>query len=147
MPEFVVQPRVSGVKPEHPAALRAAEELREDLHGVSGCSVEERQSLTDGAKGTVTDLVLALGGPAVVGGVVAVFRVWLQRDARDRSLVVRRVAHGNQIFVEIQGTQVSDQTIREALDRVLQEGEETGPSTCQTSNLSLNPPVRFVSTG
>jgi len=64
MLEFIVQPRVSSVKPEHPTAIRAAEELRMDLHGVRGCSLEERQTPTNGAKGAMSDLVLALGGPA-----------------------------------------------------------------------------------
>ena len=124
MVEFTVQPRVSGITPEHPAALRAATELYDDLRRINGCSVEDRRRSVDGAKGTASDLILALGGPAVVGSVVAVFRLWLRRDARDRSLLLRRGLDGEDALVEIRGTNVSDQTIRQALDRMLQQHNE-----------------------
>ena len=121
MLQLTVQPRVSGVRPEHSAALRAAEELRDELRGVRGCRIEERQTPTNRAKGAVSDLVLALGGPAVIAGVVAIFRLWLQRDRRDRSLILRSGSDGDDSFVEIHGANVSDQTIRQAMDRMLRD--------------------------
>ena len=121
--ELTIQTRLAGVKPEHQAAVRAGQELLGDLRAVRGLRVEERQTPATGTKGAVSDVVLALGGPAIVGGVVAVFRLWLGRDARHRSLVfTRRGPGGADDHIEIHAVNVSDQTIREAIRQALDEG-------------------------
>jgi hypothetical protein len=122
LPEFTVQPRVRDVQPEHPAALRAAKELHDELLSLHGLHVDERHTSSEGAKGAMSDLVLALGGPVVISGVVAIFRLWLQRDAQSRSITLHRIKDGKtESGVEIQGVNVSDQTIREALSQMLDQ--------------------------
>lgn len=67
-----------------------------------------------GTKGTVTELIIALGGAQFVAELGRCFRAWLGRD-RDRTIRLRIVDGDQERSITITGETVSDEAIRDAL--------------------------------
>ncbi|WP_208565733.1 effector-associated constant component EACC1 [Micromonospora antibiotica] len=98
---------------------RATSELIVDLREVVGLRVTEEDTPGTGHKGGMNDLVIALGGPSVVAGVVTVVRLWLSRDRR-RSLIVRSARPGEEpVWIEITGDNIAERTVHETVQRLL----------------------------
>lgn len=106
---------------------RATGELIADLRDVIGLRVTEEDAPGTGHKGGLTDLVIALGGPSVVAGVVTVVRLWLSRDRR-RSLTLRAARPGEEpLWIEITGDNIAERTVHEAFLRLLGGSEPIEP--------------------
>lgn len=107
---------------------RATGELIADLRGVAGLRVTEEDAPGTGHKGGLTDLVIALGGPSVVAGVVTVVRLWLSRDRR-RSLTIRAARSGEDlVWIEIAGDNIAERTVHEAIQRLLGVSDPIDPA-------------------
>ena len=65
-----------------------------------------------GTKGTIDQLIVALGSAGVFSAVVDCWRAWLGRD-RDRRIDVRWVEGGVERSVTLTGEAVDNQTVRE----------------------------------
>ena len=83
--------------------------------------VVQREHPVEGAKGTVDQLIVALGSAGAFQAVVDCFRAWLGRD-RDRRIDVRWDENGVERSVTLTGEAVDVETIREiakaAVERV-----------------------------
>ena len=107
---------------------RATGELIADLRGVDGLRVTEEDAPSTGHKGGLTDLVIALGGPSLVAGVVTTLRLWLSRDRR-RTLTIRAARPGEEpVWIEIAGDNLAERTVHEAVQRLLGAADPAGPS-------------------
>ncbi|MFF5219102.1 hypothetical protein [Micromonospora sp. NPDC000442] len=115
---IVVSPGLTGVADDHEAALSAADDLRADLLE-QGLIAHDEGSDVPGTKGWEQYLTILVGGGGALGSVVALFHAWLNRDRR-RFLILRKRVDGRIVAeVEIAGDTVSDETIRAALEQVV----------------------------
>lgn len=122
-------PGLSTLSPDDEPLQAATAELIADLRDVDDVRVtEEDRTASTGHKGQSTghkgqwqDLVLALGGPSVVAGVVSVFRLWLSRDRR-RSLTLVATRPGEEpLRIEISGEHIAEETVRDAVLQLLDD--------------------------
>ncbi|MEV4711272.1 hypothetical protein [Micromonospora sp. NPDC049374] len=114
----MVSPGLTGVADDHEAALSAADDLRADLLE-QGLIAHDEGSDVPGTKGWEQYLTILVGGGGALGSVVALFHAWLNRDRR-RFLILRKRVDGRIVAeVEIAGDTVSDETIRAALEQVV----------------------------
>lgn len=71
----------------------------------------QRARQIEGAKGTLDELIVALGSAGVFTAAVSCFRAWLQRD-RSRRLDVRWEENGVEHFVTLTGDAIDAETVR-----------------------------------
>ncbi|MDG9673929.1 hypothetical protein [Micromonospora sp. DH14] len=113
---------VAGLPSHHSAVSAALAEFDADLRSaaVLRAAAQEVPAGTPGTKGQWGDLVVTLTGPAVLAAAVRVFHLWLSRDKR-RSITVTTVVAGGdgeqRSTTTIEGENVSDETVRQALER------------------------------
>ena len=117
--EFAVEPHNDSYDPDDDRWRDQVGTLYEDLYA----QVETvlRGSPAPGTKGTIDQLIIALGSAGAFTAVVECFRAWLGRD-RDRRIDVKWEDNGVEHSVTLTGEAVDAQTIREiakaAVERV-----------------------------
>ena len=105
---------LKGLEPDHPASLAALEELLSDLRSESELRAEQRGLPDKGSKGAVVELIVSLGASGSIPGLVRIVQLWLGRDRR-RSLTVFVRDEPGETVVNIEGDQISTETLSEAL--------------------------------
>jgi len=129
--EVVVEPRNDQYDPDDDGWRDQAATLYADLD--ARVDTVRRTRPVPGAKGSVDQVIIALGSAGAFGAVVESLRAWLGRD-RDRRIDVRWVENGAERSVTLTGQAVDVETIREiASAAVAQVGGspwpvDTGPS-------------------
>jgi hypothetical protein len=117
--ELAVEPRNDSYDPDDYRWQDQVVTLYADLH--AQVDTVRRGGTVEGAKGTIDQLVIALGSAGAFQAVVDCFRAWLGRD-RDRRIDVRWDDNGVERSVTLTGEAVDVQTVREiakaAVDRV-----------------------------
>jgi hypothetical protein len=129
--EVAVEPRNDQFDPDDDRWRQQVATLYVELH--AQVDTVRRGRTVEGAKGTVDQLIIALGSAGAFQAVVDCFRAWLGRD-RDRRIDVRWDENGVERSVTLTGESVDVETVRQlaraAVDRVggqpWQAG--TGPS-------------------
>jgi hypothetical protein len=129
--EVAVEPRNDQYDPDDDRWRDQVATLYVDLHGQ--VDTVRRGRTVEGAKGTVDQLIIALGSAGAFQAAVDCFRAWLGRD-RDRRIDVRWDENGVERSVTLTGESVDIETVRQlasaAMNRVggppWQAG--TGPS-------------------
>ena len=117
--EVAVEARNDEYDPDDDRWRHQVADLYADLH--AQVDVVQRGHPVEGAKGTVDQLIIALGSAGAFQAVVDCFRAWLGRD-RDRRIDVRWEVNGAERSVTLTGEAVDVETIREiaraAVERV-----------------------------
>jgi hypothetical protein len=117
--EVAVEPRNDEYDPDDDRWRNQVATLYADLH--AQVDVVQRGHPVNGAKGTVDQLIIALGSAGAFQAIVDCFRAWLGRD-RDRRIDVRWDENGVERSVTLTGQAVDVETIREiakaAVERV-----------------------------
>jgi hypothetical protein len=108
--EVVVEPRNDHYDPDDDGWREQVATLYAELD--AQVDTNRRARPAEGAKGTVDQLIIALGSAGVFGAVVDCLRAWLGRD-RDRRIDVRWVENGVERSVTLSGEAVDADTIRE----------------------------------
>ena len=116
--EVAVEPRNDQFDPDDDRWRQQVATLYVELH--AQVDTVRRGRTVEGAKGTVDQLIIALGSAGAFQAVVDCFRAWLGRD-RDRRIDVRWDENGVERSVTLTGEAVDVDTIREigkaAVDR------------------------------
>jgi hypothetical protein len=117
--EVAVEPRNDQYDPDDEGWRDQVATLYQDLDAQVDTVRHSRP--TPGAKGTIDQLIVALGSAGAFQAAVDCFRAWLGRD-RDRRIDVRWDENGVERSVTLTGEAVDVETIREiakaAVDRV-----------------------------
>jgi hypothetical protein len=124
-----LHPGLSTLVPDDEPLRSAAAELVADLRELDGLGVTWDSIPAPGTKGQWSDLVVALGGPSAIGGAVRVFHLWLNRDRRRSLALTRDNGDGKLLTIELSGETISDQTVRDAIQRMVDTAEPSAPPT------------------
>jgi len=108
--ELVVEPRSEGYSPDDDRWRAQVVSLRQELQ--AQVDTTERGRLVPGTKGTVAELVVALGSAGAFTAMVDCFRAWLSRD-KHRRIDVRWDEDGVERYVTFTGDAVDADTVRE----------------------------------
>jgi len=108
--EVVVEPHNDHYDPDAEGWRDQVATLYADLD--AQVDTARRARPVEGAKGTVDQLIVALGSAGVFAAVVDCLRAWLGRD-RDRRIDVRWVENGQERSVTLTGEAVDARTVRE----------------------------------
>jgi hypothetical protein len=113
---LTVVPRLLTLASDHSALRNAADELDELLRKIPSALVDPAVVIAN-TKGAAQDLIVSMGGTGISAGtVLQAFKMWLGRDRR-RSLTLRRMlADGSVVETTVEGDDVSDETIRRAIE-------------------------------
>ena len=116
---IVVRPHVDTADPTagDDAVRRLVKDLREGRVEVLAGGASQ-----PGHKGTMTSLVITLATPSMTAAAVRAFHLWLRRD-RYRSLVLTRTGDDGQTEVRIEGQNISEQAVRDAVRQALEGGD------------------------
>jgi Effector Associated Constant Component 1 len=111
----VLHASFNDLDPGHTAAQAGIGELFADLKDVPELRASEHETGEGDRKGVASELLVSLGTPGAIAGLVRIVRLWLSRDRR-RSLTVtiRDTADGTSITVA--GDHISTETLASALD-------------------------------
>jgi hypothetical protein len=116
-PVIILRPEITGLVSGHEAWQAAYAELGSQL----GARPEDAGERPAATKGTASDLAIALGTPTVVAGIVRIVYLWLSQD-KHRSLRISRTENASgAVEVHITGENISEQAVREAVQRLLPE--------------------------
>lgn len=121
--EFAVEPRNDFYHPDDERWQDQVATLYEDLN--AQVDTVRRGRPVQGAKGTVDQVIIALGSSGALTAAVDCFRAWLGRD-RDRRIDVRWDENGAERSVTLTGEAVDVETIREIAKAAL--GRGAGPA-------------------
>ena len=117
--EVAVEPHNDQYDPDDDRWRDQAATLYADLHYQVG--TVRRGHPVEGTKGTIDQVIIALGSAGAITAVVDCFRAWLGRD-RDRRIDIRWEENGVERSVTLAGETVDVETFREiakaAVDRV-----------------------------
>ncbi len=94
--------------------------LRTALHDADLDDVRRRERPEPGHKAGVEEVILTLGTSGAITAAVEVIRAWLARD-RTRRLTVRYRDGDRDVSVDVDGTTVSDETMKSALTSALEQ--------------------------
>lgn len=120
-----VEARVLGLYMDHPSVQAAINELKTDLRDApSSVDVREAALPDKGTKGSISDIIIAMGTPAGIAGVARIFHLWLSRD-KHRSLLLTHRSGGRETVIEIDGENVSAETVDQAVRAMWGEQSET----------------------
>lgn len=124
-----LRPGLTGPSPGDGPVQLATVELIADLR-TAGLPVTGTDPDAAGATGVLSDPAVTIGGSSTAAGaLVRIVNQWLRRDRR-RSLTIIRTAGGTPETIQIQGDAISDRTLHEAVQKLLddQDGESVdGP--------------------
>lgn len=121
--EFAVEPRNDLYHPDDERWRDQVATLYEDLD--AQVDTVRRGRPAPGTKGTVDQVIIALGSSGALTAAVDCFRAWLGRD-RDRRIDVRWDENGAEHFVTLTGEAVDTETVRELARAALDRG--AGPA-------------------
>lgn len=117
---------LEGLELYHPAAQAAAGELLTDLRRASDLPVEEREvNDGDGTKGALVELIVSLGTPGSIVGLARIMQLWLGRDRR-RSIRVSVRNGDEETVIDVEGDQISTDTLAHALRSAVERNQEPG---------------------
>lgn len=108
--EMALEPRSGDYQPDDDRWRDQVVGLISELHRQA--DVERRSALVEGTKGTLDELVVALGSAGAFTAVVECLRAWLGRD-RSRRIDVRWEENGEQRYVTLTGDAIDVESIRE----------------------------------
>jgi hypothetical protein len=108
--EVAVEPHNDQYDPDDDRWRDQVATLYEDLH--AHVDTVSRGRPAAGAKGTIDQLIIALGSAGAFTAAVDCFRSWLVRD-RDRRIDVRWVENGVERSITLTGDAVDVETVRE----------------------------------
>lgn len=108
--ELAIEPRNAEYDPDDDRWRDQVATLYADLH--AQVDTVRRGRPVEGTKGTIDQLIIALGSAGAFSAVVDCFRAWLGRD-RDRRIDVRWNDNGVEGSVTLTGEAVDVETIRE----------------------------------
>jgi hypothetical protein len=114
-----VHPRLANLTPDEEPLRSANEELIADLREISELGVSTDGRPAPGTKGQWSDLVIALGGPSVIAGLIKIFRLWLNLDRRRSLTLIRELGGKQHLKIEITGDTISERTIHDAVHLLL----------------------------
>ncbi len=109
---------LSTLPPDDEPSRVAARELIDDLRA-EGVPYRLEDEQVAGAKGQLADLVVLLGGPASIGAVVRIFRLWLERDRRRWLALTIDAGDGAPRTIKIEGDAISERTLHDAVQRLV----------------------------
>lgn len=108
--EMALEPRSVDYQPDDDRWRNHVAGLVSELHRQA--DVERRSAPSDGAKGTIDELVVALGSAGAFTATVECLRAWLGRD-RSRRIDVRWDENGQQRYVTLTGDAIDVDSVRE----------------------------------
>ena len=108
--EMALEPRSVDYQPDDDRWRDQVVGLVSDLH--RRADVERRSAPVEGTKGTLDELVVALGSAGAFTAVVECLRAWLGRD-RSRRIDVRWEENGKQRYVTLTGDAVDVDSLRQ----------------------------------
>jgi hypothetical protein len=111
--EIQIIPRSSDFRPNDLRWLQQVDLLLNDLKRQSG-DVRQEVIPVPGKKGGAQAIILALGTSGAITAAVTIFRIWLARSA-DRTLRIQGSVGDRVIDLEINGKNISEDTLRQAL--------------------------------
>ncbi|MBB4690325.1 effector-associated constant component EACC1 [Paractinoplanes abujensis] len=115
-----LRPELPGLSPGDDPLQLATAELIADLRE-AGLPATETGPATPGTKGTLTDVAVTIGGStAAAGALVRIINLWLHRDRR-RTLTITRSGPDTPEVIKIQGEAISDRTLHEAIQKLLDD--------------------------
>ncbi|MGW4222587.1 effector-associated constant component EACC1 [Streptomyces bauhiniae] len=118
-----IRTEVVGLAADHPVTQEALDEFASDAREVPGLSVEEGGTPASGAKGGVSELILAPGAPSAAWAVVALVKLWLRRD-RSRSMTITIRREGDDpLTVTVSGEQISTQALETGITKAFGDAE------------------------
>ena len=121
--ELVLEPRSDDYRPDDDRWREQVATLHRELRAAVETRLRGRSA--PGAKGTVDDLIVALGSAGAFTAMVDCLRAWLGRD-RARTIDVRWDEDGTERFVTFRGDAVDRETVRviaAAAAKRLEDGE------------------------
>jgi hypothetical protein len=107
---LVIEPRNAQYSPDDDRWRAQVVSLRQELR--AQVDTTERGRLVPDTKGTISELVVALGNAGAFTAMVDCFRAWLSRD-KDRRIDVRWDEDGVERYVTFTGQAVDRETVRE----------------------------------
>jgi hypothetical protein len=107
--ELVLEPRSDDYRPDDDRWREQVATLHRELR--AGVDTRLRGRSTPGTKGTIDDLIVALGSAGAFTAMVDCLRAWLGRD-RTRTIDVRWDEDGTERFVTFRGDAVDRETVR-----------------------------------
>ena len=108
--ELVIEPRSEEYSPDDDRWRAQVVSLRQELQ--AQVDTTEHGRLVPGTKGTIAELVVALGSAGAFTAMVDCFRAWLSRD-KHRRIDVRWDEDGVERYVTFTGDAVDADTVRE----------------------------------
>jgi len=123
-----LQPGLSTLTLADEALQSASEELAADLHDVADLRIIREDTPAPGKKGQWSDVILALGGPSAVAGVVRIFHLWLDRDRRRSLTLIKDLGGEKPLTIKITGDSVSEATVRDAVQQLIRAAEADIPA-------------------
>jgi hypothetical protein len=121
-----IEPRMNGIKADHPAHEQSIEELLSELHGLPGVAITKRDRTHHGSagKGVLQEIFLIPGGTTAALGAVKIIKVkiiklWLSRDRRRSIDITISRADSEPLTIHASGDNLSlealEGTFRQAL--------------------------------
>jgi hypothetical protein len=108
--EMALEPRSDDYQPDDDRWRDQVVRLVSELHVQA--EVEQRSSPSDGTKGTLDELVVALGSAGAFTATVECLRAWLSRD-RSRRIEVRWDENGKKRYVTLTGDAIDIDSVHE----------------------------------
>jgi hypothetical protein len=108
--ELVIEPHNDDYGPDDDRWRAQVATLHRELQAL--VDTTRRARLVSGTKGTIDELIVALGSAGAFTAMVECFRAWLGRD-RSRRIEVRWDEDGAERFVTFRGDAVDAETVRE----------------------------------
>lgn len=118
--EVSIEPSSTDYANDDPGWRAQVVSLRTALRDADLNDVRRRETPAPGHKAGVEEVVLALGTSGAITAAVEVIRAWLARD-RTRRLTLRYRDGDRDVSVDVDGTTVSDSTMRSALTSALKQ--------------------------
>jgi hypothetical protein len=119
-----LRPGLPGLSPGDDPLQLATMELIGDLRE-AGLPAAEDGPASPGSKGTLSDLAVTIGGStAAAGALVRIVNLWLHRDRRRSLTITRDTGDGNPEIIEIKGEAISDRTVHEAVQKLIDDPEK-----------------------
>lgn len=108
--EMALEPRSADYQPDDDRWRNHVGGLVSELHRQA--HVEFRSAPIEGAKGTIDELIVALGSAGAFTATVECLRAWLGRD-RSRRIDIRWDENGQQRYVTLTGDAIDVDSVRE----------------------------------
>ncbi|UQX86972.1 hypothetical protein M6D93_11710 [Jatrophihabitans telluris] len=126
--ELVIEPRSDAYSADDDRWRDQVAVLVSDLEHVA--EIRQRHHVRAGAKGTITEVIVALGSAGAFTTTFEMFRAWLARD-RDRRVDVRWDEDGQTHFVTLTGSAIDVDSVRSIAEAAARRvgGPQWPPST------------------